>query len=1045
VGQVATVTGLSLVAAGAAGAYGLKKTVDAAVEWDRQVRLTFTQVDKRFKPSLEELGDIGLRVARDVAVPFDQIQGALFDVFSSTEANMPQAEMLLRQFSKAAVAGQTDIQTASRATIGLMNSFKVPFKDVNKLLDIQFQLVQEGVGSYEEWAEKIGLVSPSAVRAGQSIEGMAAALATATRQGMSTSRAATSVARAFDAMSNPKTEKALAKIGVKTRDAKGNFRPLVEVLADWRKELEKMPKEDRIKNILDTLKGAGGTIEARRFLQNILLTKGGLELFQGQMKEFATDKGAFQKAYNEMAGSVAAKSQLLKNSWETLKVTIGKSLMPIFSKLIDIVKKAVDWFNKLPKPVQNTIAQFLFWASVLTIVFGAALVLVGILITFAAVVAAAGTALIPVVAVMAAVAAVTALVAAGIAGLVALFVLLYNKSKPFRDMINSIGSVFVAVGSRIKKFAQDVWKDFETYLLPSLKKLWAVIEKEILPEITKFVNWFKSELEPRLAMAAALIRAQVVPAFQQLAAYIESDVIPALRELKTWWQQNQYWIKPLVSQIFGLILVLGLLTGFAIASTLTSLRLLSSATINAGRVFMFLSTIAGKSLVTDFNLLRAAIQRVIDWFRNLGDGAGGGMRKARNAVTTGINSIKSFFGNAGSWLRTAGGDLVRGLINGIDSMLGQARAKAQELAATVKGAVTAFLGIRSPSKVFKDIGMDVVRGLTQGISANATRKQLQTALYRLSRDITRSINAADISKSAKRAMLTKWNARLANTTKILTNLESKRAGLQTKLAAAQKSVNDQIKERNELAGKISEAVTKSSDLTSLSDTEKRTTGRMVDSLKKRLADVKTFQANLRNLASRGFDKETIAQLAQQGVEGAGQLVATLVKGSNSDLAQISKIQAEIRKIGGDTGSKVAGDLYNAGIKAGQGLIKGLQSQIASITKMMAQIATALVKQIKKELGIKSPSKVFEAIGMNTARGYINGYVQQMNRNMNTLTGASLFTPDQSRVGFGGGNGQPFAGTSVYKTYDIKQTIHTQEIDPRKTAADLGWELQGRLP
>jgi hypothetical protein len=114
---------------------------------------------------------------------------------------------------------------------------------------------------------------------------------------------------------------------------------------------------------------------------------------------------------------------------------------------------------------------------------------------------------------------------------------------------------------------------------------------------------------------------------------------------------------------------------------------------------------------------------------------------------------------------------------------------------------------------------------------------------------------------------------------------------------------------------------------------------------------------------------------------------------------------------------------------------------------MTKIATALVKAIKKELGIKSPSKVFNDIGVNTAQGYVNGYVKRMNAKTRTMTGASLFTPEGPRASaFAGrvnpGNGS--LGTTIVRNYDQKITVNTQEIDPRKTAADLGWELEGRL-
>ena len=1045
-GQMLQTAGISLIAFGAAGVYGMKQAIDVAADWDKQVRLTFTQVDKRYKPSLKELSDIGLRVSKDIAVPFETIQEALFDVFSSTEANMPQAEALLRSFAKAAVAGQTDVQTASRATIGLMNAFKVPFKDVNKLLDIQFQLVQEGVGTYEEWANRIGLVSPSAVRAGQSVEGMAAALSTATRLGMNAARASTSVARAYDAMSNPKTEKALKRIGVATRDAKGNFRPLVDVLTDWRKELDKLPPKERVAAILDVLKGAGGTIEARRFLQQVLLSKGGLELFQAQVKEFASDKGAFVNAYNDMAGSISAKTQLLHNAWMNLKLGLGEALMPTFLKFVGLVQRLVDWFNNLSPKTRQLLANFMLWGSVLSIVGGALLTVIGLFAGLAGVIAMAGTAILPIIGTIAAVVAIGTVLIGVLVAIGSALYKAYKTSEPFRAFIQSLASIFMALGGIVKNFVMTLWQTFTTNLLPALKEVWRVIQADLLPVLTEFANWFRSDVVPEVQKVATTVNNLLRPAFQWLSNVIKSELIPLIKDMINWWNQHQNIIRPVVKwlAIIGAAL-LGLAVGGPIASLIAAIvaliYILKALWATGKFVFNILKTVA----TTVINAIGAAFRWLAGIITTWKAGTLAAIATAIQYIAGIKGKVIGALSGAGRWLVGIGKDIVMGLVNGIMGAIPNARQAASNAAKATVSAAKAALGISSPSKVFRDIGMDTIRGLTEGIKASSTQKQLLNAMYKVARDIQRSIVDADISVGAKRATWAKWAPRLANTTRQLNALEVKRTAIQTKLAAAQKSVNDQIAARNDLAQKIKEAVMKSADITNLSDEEKVTTASMMKGLRERLQAVTQFQNDLRDLARRGFDKETIATLAQQGVETAGAMVHTIATGSQYDLQQINSLQNQIRAIAGKTGTNVAGDLYNAGIAAGQGLIKGLQSQIKGITKQMETIAAALVKAIKRELGIKSPSKVFDRIGVNTAQGYVNGYMARMNRKRTEMANASRFDPaTPGRVGFGSQEQGMFNNTPS-RVYNQHITVNTQEIDPRKQAADLGWELQGRLP
>jgi TP901 family phage tail tape measure protein len=1085
-GRIAEITGIAMIAAGGAAFYGFKKAVDAAGEWDRQVRLTFTQVDKKYKPSLQSLSDIGLRVSRDIAVPFETVQGALFDVFSSTEANLPQAEKLLAAFAKAAVAGQVDIQTASRATLGLMNTYKIPFEDVNEVLDIQFTLVREGIGTYQQWAEKIGNVTPSAARAGQSIETMGAALATATRQGMSASRASTSVARAFDAMSNPKTEANLKSIGVASRDAKGNFRPMVDVLADWRTQLEKMPKEDRVKNILETLKGAGGTIEARRFLQNILLTKGGLELFQDQIKTFAHTKGNFTDAYNEMADSVAAKSVLLHNSWMQVKLAVGQALMPAFLQVINGLKRMLDWFLNLPKSVQKTIAQFALWGAALLVFGGAITVLIGVLITFAGVIAIAGSAIVPVLLAFAGGALAIGVLVAALVGLGMAFVSAYNNSAGFRAFIQSIGGLLASVGGMIRAFAVAIAQLFNATVMPALRQVAAAIATYVLPPLTNLINFVKGTIIPALQTFGTAILARLKPALAELGGMIQTKVVPLIKLFGEWLQRNQSKIQMVIKVLAVLAAIIVGVVIVAIIALIHQISAIVAIVAGAVRVLGNLWNMLASLGANAFHIIANAVKSVINWFKNLVSSVRSSMSGAKAAIQAGVAAIKGAFSGAAGMLLSAGANIVQGLINGIRGRIGEAAHAAANLAKSVYDSAMHALGVHSPSTVFRDIGMNVVRGLTLGIKNGTTMKQLQTAMFNLTRDIQRSIKNAklptlkmpeikvpkklnakqrkafiakakkaweekqrkrDVKFEAEKAKkLGAWNKKLYNTTSQLNKLEYRRVGLQNKLAVAQKSVNNQIQARFDLSMKIREAVNASADITTLDDTQKENTRTMIVGLQERLKAAQTFQKNLRTLAAKGLDKDTIAQLAQQGVDAAGTTVATLAAGSKADIAAITKLQQEIRKIGANTGNTVASDLYTAGIKAGQGLIKGLQSQIAAITKQMTSIATALIIAIKKQLGIKSPSRVMQDIGVNTAKGYINGYKAHMNKNITGMARASLFSPEaQARVALGSaGRGALMNANVPSKHIEQHITIHTQEIDPRKNAAELGWFLAGRV-
>lgn len=84
----------------------------------------------------------------------------------------------------------------------------------------------------------------------------------------------------------------------------------------------------------------------------------------------------------------------------------------------------------------------------------------------------------------------------------------------------------------------------------------------------------------------------------------------------------------------------------------------------------------------------------------------------------------------------AGAQLVQGFIQGIGSLITNAVAKAQELASSVKNAVTGFLGIHSPSTVMADIGGFIGDGLINGM------KSKQSEIEKTAQGIGQSIKDA---------------------------------------------------------------------------------------------------------------------------------------------------------------------------------------------------------------------------------------------------------------------------------------------------------------
>lgn len=113
----------------------------------------------------------------------------------------------------------------------------------------------------------------------------------------------------------------------------------------------------------------------------------------------------------------------------------------------------------------------------------------------------------------------------------------------------------------------------------------------------------------------------------------------------------------------------------------------------------------------------------------------------KTAIPGFINDVVQFFkdlpgkittalGKLGELLVQAGKDLVQGLINGMSGMLGAAVDFAKGLGGKIKSGFKSALGIKSPSRVFRGYGKNIVEGLIVGLDGQ--RHSLLSAVDRFS-------------------------------------------------------------------------------------------------------------------------------------------------------------------------------------------------------------------------------------------------------------------------------------------------------------------------
>lgn len=108
--------------------------------------------------------------------------------------------------------------------------------------------------------------------------------------------------------------------------------------------------------------------------------------------------------------------------------------------------------------------------------------------------------------------------------------------------------------------------------------------------------------------------------------------------------------------------------------------------------------------------------------------------KIRTTISNVFNNIRSLFSGWITSFREFGGDIIQGLINGVNSMIGNAVNAVKNVGTAIKNSIKSLFGIGSPSKVFAEYGKNLMQGLANGIDDSV--RLANTAMVQASATIT---------------------------------------------------------------------------------------------------------------------------------------------------------------------------------------------------------------------------------------------------------------------------------------------------------------------
>jgi tape measure domain-containing protein len=279
--------------------------------------------------------------------------------------------------------------------------------------------------------------------------------------------------------------------------------------------------------------------------------------------------------------------------------------------------------------------------------------------------------------------------------------------------------------------------------------------------------------------------------------------------------------------------------------------------------------------------------------------------------------------------------------------------------------------IKEQQQVLADARADRKSGLSVTLAQNKLTKS-QRQLTKDTNDLADAqdgLNTARAENPKAQAAYNQFLAQQAAEEQHLQDLSDSYDDYDKKIDKATKDLDDATKTRDDYNKSIKDQysalkdITKDTDLTTYeSDTRQQIT------------DTLDFASKLQTLRDMHLSDTLYKKFLTEGTESLPFINQVIAQGQQG-VDDLNSLNSDLENASSDLGSTASTQLYQAGVDAAAGILKGLQDSQDAIKAQMEQIAQSMVDAVKTTLGIQSPSKEFATVGGYSMDGLAKGLVQ----------------------------------------------------------------------
>lgn len=602
--------------------------------------------------------------------------------------------------------GASGIETAAHAVGSAMQQFQDQGLESTHVADVFAQAAANSALQNMDLADGLRYVGVSAATNGIKFEETAAALGVMADAGLRSEQSGRYLNMALTKMAKPTKEAQVLmdELGISFFDSEGNMKSLSENTDMLREAFAGLTPEQR-QFALATLFGQ----EAGRGM-NTLIDEGTgkLELLTD---ELINSGGAAQDMADTINSGFSGAMEKMMEAITNALATIGEILAPTLMEWAEGIENLMEKFNALDPETQELIVTIL----ALVAAIGPLLAIFGFLIS-------------PIVKVGGALASLIGFLISNpwvlfAAAAVAAVVLIVKNW-------DSIAEFFSNLWETIKTSASELWESITTKFSEGAAKL-----KENWEQIKENAIQSNEEMKAKLEAVWEGIKTAISTAWQNIKTQAQSDWNAIKSTLEGMWNSIKTSattafnnIKDAISTVWENVKSKTSEIWNSIKTTIETIwnNLKTSATNKFNEIKEAISkaweNVKSKTTET-WNKIKQEITKAVD---NIKTTVQNGWSNLVTTVTTKgaeiVSSVRTAWNNAIAAARefissaiSVGRDIIGGFISGVTE---KARELASAAANAVSSAISAAkgaLGIRSPSRVFKDIGDDTMAGFIIGI------------------------------------------------------------------------------------------------------------------------------------------------------------------------------------------------------------------------------------------------------------------------------------------------------------------------------------------